>query len=228
MNKSLADIMAKCCVVFSQSPFEDLTTFRVRHVLLLVSILKSNAPGQWNRVNEICSTSSPGIPAVAVVALNCRGIKLGVGCWGGGGPALGMGAAEVRVDENFPWLDRRGRGWSCGWGCGCSCGWWTMAGGRMGTYKGTNTGYTQLSHFNVNTLRRNKNGRHLADDIFKRIFDSENVWISIKISLKFNVPKGPINNITALVQIMAWRHPGDKPLSEPMLVSLTMPQWVNP
>ena len=31
----------------------------------------------------------------------------------------------------------------------------------------------------------------------------ENVWISIKISLKF-VPKDPINNIPALVQIMAW------------------------
>ena len=39
--------MAKCCVVFPQSPFEDLTAFRVRHVLLLVSILTSNAPGQW-------------------------------------------------------------------------------------------------------------------------------------------------------------------------------------
>ena len=26
----------------------------------------------------------------------------------------------------------------------------------------------------------------------------------------------PINNIPALVQIMAWRRPGDKPLSEPM------------
>ena len=42
------------------------------------------------------------------------------------------------------------------------------------------------------------------DDIFKCIFLNENVWISIKISLKF-VPKGPINNIPALVQIMAWR-----------------------
>ena len=36
------------------------------------------------------------------------------------------------------------------------------------------------------------------------------------ISLKF-VPKGPINNIPALVQIMAWRQTGDKPLSEPMM-----------
>ena len=31
---------------FSQSPFEDLTAFRVRHVLLLVSILTSNPAGQ--------------------------------------------------------------------------------------------------------------------------------------------------------------------------------------
>ena len=61
-----------------------------------------------------------------------------------------------------------------------------------------------------------QNGRHFPDDIFKSIFLKENVWISIIISLKF-VPEGPINNIPALVQIMAWRRPGDKPLSEPML-----------
>ena len=36
------------------------------------------------------------------------------------------------------------------------------------------------------------------------------------ISLKF-VPKGLINNIPALVQIMAWRRPGANPLSEPMM-----------
>ena len=72
----------------------------------------------------------------------------------------------------------------------------------------------------------------LADDTFKRIFLNENVWISLKISLKF-VSKVPINNIPALIQIMAWRQPGDKPLSEPMMVNLlthicvTRPQWVN-
>ena len=83
-----------------------------------------------------------------------------------------------------------------------------------------------------NTLRPRQNGRHFADDTFKRIFLNENVRISIKISLKF-VPKGPINSIPALVQKMAWRRPGDKPLSEPMMVSLlthicvTRPQWVN-
>ena len=58
----------------------------------------------------------------------------------------------------------------------------------------------KLTH--VNTLRSRQNGRHFADDTFKRIFLNENVTISIKISLKF-VPKRPINNIPALVQIMA-------------------------
>ena len=43
--------------------------------------------------------------------------------------------------------------------------------------------------------------------------------ILIKISLKF-ILKGPINNIPVLVQIMAWRWPGNKPLSEPMMVRL--------
>ena len=71
----------------------------------------------------------------------------------------------------------------------------------------------------VNTSRPRQNGRHFTDDSFKCISLNENVWILIKISLKF-VPKGPINNIPALVQIMAWWRPGDKPLSEPMMVSL--------
>ena len=84
----------------------------------------------------------------------------------------------------------------------------------------------------VKTLRPRQNGRHFAEDIFMCIFLNENVWNSIKISLKF-VPKGPINNIPAFVQIMAWRRPGDKPLSEVMVVNLTThicvtrPQWVK-
>ena len=49
-----------------------------------------------------------------------------------------------------------------------------------------------------NTLRPTQNGRYFPDDIFKCIFLKENVWIPIKISLKF-VPKSPINNIPALV-----------------------------
>ena len=84
----------------------------------------------------------------------------------------------------------------------------------------------------LNTLRPTQNGGHFAYDIFKWIFLNGNFWFPIKISLKF-VPTGLINNIPALVQIMAWRRPGDKPLSEPMMVILSMhicvtrPQWVK-
>ena len=84
----------------------------------------------------------------------------------------------------------------------------------------------------LNALRPRRNGRHLADDIFKCIFLNENAWIPIRISLKF-VPKGPINYIPALVQIMAWRRPGYKSLSElitvrlPTHICVTRPQWVN-
>ena len=56
-----------------------------------------------------------------------------------------------------------------------------------------------------NTLSPRQNGRHFPDDIFKSIFLIENVCISVKISSKF-VPKGQINNMSALVQVMAWRH----------------------
>ena len=70
----------------------------------------------------------------------------------------------------------------------------------------------------LNTLRPRQNGCKFTEDTFKRIYLNEDVRIFIKIPLKF-VAKGPINNIPALVQMMAWRRPGDKPLSEPMLDS---------
>ena len=84
----------------------------------------------------------------------------------------------------------------------------------------------------VNVLRLKQNCRHFAANIFKYIFLRENLWIFLKISLKF-FPKVWICNIPALVQIMAWCRPDDKPLSEPMVVSLpthtcvNQPQWVH-
>ena len=84
----------------------------------------------------------------------------------------------------------------------------------------------------LNILRPRQNSCHTLDDISKYMFFNENVSISIKCSPKF-VPIGPINNIPALVQIMAWHRPADKPLFEPMMVILpthlcgSRPQWVN-
>ena len=87
--------------------------------------------------------------------------------------------------------------------------------------------YTVLTHW----------GRDKMAAKFLTTISNAFAWMKIyknpiKISLKL-VRKGPINNIPALVQIMAWRRPGDKPLSEPMLVSLlthicvTRPQLVK-
>ena len=55
-----------------------------------------------------------------------------------------------------------------------------------------------------------------ADDIFKCNFVNENASVSINIPLNF-VLKGPIDNKWSLVQVMAWRRTGDKPLHEPMM-----------
>ena len=96
--------------------------------------------------------------------------------------------------------------------------------------------FTVLGHFHnrslsINTLRPRQNGCHFADDI-SCIFLYENVWLSLKISLKV-VPKVRIINISALVQVMAWCRPGEKSLSEPVVVSVltyicgNRPQWVN-
>ena len=91
------------------------------------------------------------------------------------------------------------------------------------SYTGELSGLTHWGREKWPTFRR----RH-----FKMHFLNKNTSISINISLKF-VPDGRITNIPSLVQIMAWRRLGDKPLSEPMMVSLlthicvTRLQWVN-
>ena len=83
----------------------------------------------------------------------------------------------------------------------------------------------------INTWRPRYNCHHLADNSLKCILLNENVWISCRISLKF-VRNVRINNIKTLVQIMAWLRPGNKPSSEPMVVSflthicITRPQWI--
>ena len=122
---------------------------------------------------------------------------------------------------------------------------WRHRNGRMNRWiPPTKTG--ALSHYNdlilsqafqpvaagFNSLRPRQDGRHFADDSFTCIFFNENCCILIKFSLKY-VRKGPIDNNRALVQIMAWRRSGDKPLYETMMISLpthicvTRPQWVK-
>ena len=58
-----------------------------------------------------------------------------------------------------------------------------------------------------------QNGRHFADDSFNYIFMNEKFCVVIPISLEF-VPQGPIDKMSSLVQVMAWRRTGDKPFPE--------------
>ena len=56
----------------------------------------------------------------------------------------------------------------------------------------------------VDVDKSDKNCRHFTDDIFKCIATNWNAWISLKIPLRIT-PEVRINNIPALVQIVAWR-----------------------
>ena len=56
----------------------------------------------------------------------------------------------------------------------------------------------------------------LTDDIFNCIFLNENDRIPLQISLKY-VPMSIIDHKPAMVQVMAWRRTGDKPLPGPMV-----------
>ena len=88
----------------------------------------------------------------------------------------------------------------------------------------SNDGAKETTTFYLTHWGRDKMTTIFKMTFFKCIFLNENICISIKISLKF-VPKLQINNIPALVQIMAWHRPGDKPLSEPMM---QIPRMITP
>ena len=64
---------------------------------------------------------------------------------------------------------------------------------------------SEIRNRELDTSRPGQNGHHFVEDISKYIFLSENVWILIKMSPKF-FPQGPINNIPASIQTMAWHH----------------------
>ena len=75
-----------------------------------------------------------------------------------------------------------------------------------------------LSSWGINSSAMGKMAATFTDDILERILLNENIRIPIQCSMKF-VPKCPIDNLPALVLIMAWRRIGDKPLSELILTS---------
>ena len=101
------------------------------------------------------------------------------------------------------------------------------------TYHTWHTEYVHLSHIKELTHW----GRDKMTAISQTTFSSAFSWTKIfEFRLRFHwslFPKGPIDNIPRLVQIMAWRRSGDKPLSEQVTESLltyiciTRPQWIK-
>ena len=81
-------------------------------------------------------------------------------------------------------------------------------------------GCIHLSSSTVNSSPLDKMAAILADDNIKCTFLDANETLPIPISLKF-ATMWPIDNKSALVQVMAWRRTGDKPLAEPMLTQFT-------
>ena len=98
------------------------------------------------------------------------------------------------------------------------------AGRTLGVIASTShPGLLQFQHQYVwpsTHLSLDKMAAILADDIFKWIFLNENDRILIRISLKY-IPRNPIHNKPALVQVMGWCRTGDKPLPELMMTQFT-------
>ena len=99
-----------------------------------------------------------------------------------------------------------------------SWGWWFETPSRpLWRHSNGHTGLADMwayCHLH-NKLRSRHNGRHFEEDVFKCVFFHENWFTFCHVSLKF-VSRSLIDNILALVQIMAWRWIGGKPSSEPM------------
>ena len=98
---------------------------------------------------------------------------------------------------------------------------------RLWNFKKLLAYLTSLTHWGRDEMN------NISQTTFSNAFSSMKMF---EFRLKFHwslFPRVPINNIPALVQILAWRRSGDKPLSEPMMVSLPMhirvtrPQWVK-
>ena len=78
----------------------------------------------------------------------------------------------------------------------------------------------------LNTLKQRQTGHHVAGEIFKNVFVSENFWFSYIIVIlyfHFFFFFCIIDNYSA----QAWDLTGDKPSPEPRLKCIIQPQWVK-
>ena len=71
-------------------------------------------------------------------------------------------------------------------------------------------------NININALKPEQNGRHFCRNNFQMRYLRERYFLLIHISLKF-VPRCPIDNMSALVQVMACHMLSAKPLPEAVM-----------
>ena len=76
--------------------------------------------------------------------------------------------------------------------------------------------YIDINDFVVTTLRPRQDSRHFCRRHFQMQFRHRKCFNFIKNSLNV-IPKGPMDNNSSFVQVMAWRRTGDKPLHKPMM-----------
>ena len=115
--------------------------------------------------------------------------------------------------------------------------WETMIKSYTMTLTTTGKDETMNSQKTLHTLPLTHWGRDKMAAIFQTTYS--NAFSQMKtyeLRSKFHcsfVPRGPINNIPALIQITVWHRPGDKPLSESLMTRLsthicvTRPHWVK-
>ena len=78
----------------------------------------------------------------------------------------------------------------------------------------------------LNTVTPDQNYRHFADGFSKCILSSGKFDVLFPMSPKF-APWGPIDSSPTLVQAMAWRWTGGKPLIEPMVIKFNDAKWLR-
>ena len=90
-----------------------------------------------------------------------------------------------------------------------------------------------LRHFSLTHWGRGKIAT-ISQTTFSNAFSGMKLYeFRLRFHWRLIVPEVRMNDILSLIQILAWRRPGEKPLSETMMVKLLMhicvtrPQWVK-
>ena len=101
------------------------------------------------------------------------------------------------------------------------CEWYGSKGVDKSVYSTLCIEWVQILLCALYVLHCTHRGRDKMAAISHTTFSKAFSWMKMyEFRLRFHWSLFRINSISVFVQIMAWRRPGDKPLSEPMVVIL--------